>query len=44
MIEILKFKERNASNSIAIAKFYDAEIRHFRHFYLIHDLCRGLFT
>jgi len=86
MIEILKFKEGNASNRPflflrrfaegkkpknkkrqgrkAIAQFYsalpcasplrgyrdnsfrmnysDAEIQDFRHFYLIHDLCRGL--
>jgi hypothetical protein len=64
MIEILKFKEGNASNRPflflkrfakdkkpknkksqgrkAIAQFSDAEIQDFRHFYLIHDLCRGL--
>ncbi len=42
MIEILKLKEGNASNSKAIAKFSDAEIHDFRHFYLIHDFYRGL--
>jgi|GEM_PF-4473123 len=42
MIEILKIKEENASNSTAIAKFSDAEIQDFRRFYLNHELCRGL--
>ena len=42
MIEILKFKAGNASNSKAIAQFSNAEIQDFKHFYLIHDLCRGL--
>ena len=41
VIKMIKFKAWNARNSRAIAKFHNAEIGHFGHNAIIHELIRG---